>query len=180
MAAPLNQQQQLKNEATKMAMRVPLFYGNKKEDTMNIKDFITRFESACTAMGLANDAEKCNLFGSHLIGRATAMWMNATYQGVDVDSWRSVKKHFMIRYRGKVEITTFCHQIPKLVQDKTETVSDFETSPPSSVASARRKDTCGKSDTPGSTRTPPVLTGTAGHCPAWANWPQWKTTKTQN
>jgi hypothetical protein len=29
-AAALNQQQQLKNEATKMAIRVPLFYGNKK------------------------------------------------------------------------------------------------------------------------------------------------------
>jgi hypothetical protein len=40
MAAALNQQQQLKNEATKMAIRLPLFYGNKKEDTMNIKDFI--------------------------------------------------------------------------------------------------------------------------------------------
>jgi hypothetical protein len=50
MAAALNQQQQLKNEATKMAMRVPLFYGNEKKDTMNIKDFITRFESACNAM----------------------------------------------------------------------------------------------------------------------------------
>jgi thioester reductase-like protein len=58
MAAALNQQQQLKNEATKMAMRVPLLYGNEKEDTMNIKDFITRFESACTAMGLADDASQ--------------------------------------------------------------------------------------------------------------------------
>jgi flagellar biosynthesis/type III secretory pathway ATPase len=54
MAATLNQQQQLKNEATKMAIRVPLFYINEKEDTMKIKDFITRFESACTAMGLAD------------------------------------------------------------------------------------------------------------------------------
>ena len=27
------QQQQLKNEATKMAIRLPLFYGNEKEDT---------------------------------------------------------------------------------------------------------------------------------------------------
>ncbi len=51
--------------------------------------------------------------------------MNAAYEGVDVNSWRSVKEHFMIRYRGKTETTTFCHQIPKLVQDKTETVSDF-------------------------------------------------------
>jgi hypothetical protein len=31
MLTALNQQQQLKNEATKMAMRVPLFYGNKKK-----------------------------------------------------------------------------------------------------------------------------------------------------
>jgi hypothetical protein len=108
-----------------MAMRVPLFYGNKKEDTMNIKDFITRFESACNAMGLGNDAEKCNLFGSYLRGCAMAMWMNAAYEGVEVHNWRRVKEHFMIRYRGKTETTTFCHQLPKLVQDKTETVSDF-------------------------------------------------------
>ena len=120
MAAALNQQQQLKNEATKMGMRVPLFYGNKKEDTMNIKDFIARFESACNAMGLAVDAEKCNLFGSYLRGRASAMWMNAQFQGVEVDTWINVKEHFMIRYRGKTETTTFCHQIPRLVQDKTE------------------------------------------------------------
>jgi hypothetical protein len=125
MAAALNQQKQLKNEATKMVMRVPLFYGNENEDTMNIKDFLTRFESACNAMGLVNDAEKCNLFGSYLRGRASALWMNAQYEGVNVDLWRNVKEHFMIRYRGKTETTTFCHQIPKLVQDKTETVSDF-------------------------------------------------------
>ncbi len=38
MAATLNQQQQLKNEETKMAMRVPLFYSNEKEDNFKIKD----------------------------------------------------------------------------------------------------------------------------------------------
>jgi hypothetical protein len=70
--AAANQPQQLKNEATKMAMREPLFYGNEKEDTVNIKDFIARFESACTAMGLVNKEEKCNLFGSYLRGKATA------------------------------------------------------------------------------------------------------------
>jgi hypothetical protein len=53
------------------------------------------------------------------------LWMNAAFEGVNVDNCRSVKEHFMIRYTGKVETTTFCHQIPKLVQDKTETVSDF-------------------------------------------------------
>ncbi len=59
MAATLNQQQQLMNEA--IAMRVPLFYGNEKEDTMNSKDFITSFESTCTAMVLLDEEEKCNL-----------------------------------------------------------------------------------------------------------------------
>jgi hypothetical protein len=125
MVNALNQQQQLKNEATKMAMRLPLFYGNEKEDTENIKDFITRFKSACNSLGLAEVAEKCNLFRSYLRGRATAMWMNATYKVVNIYNWRSVKEHFMIQYRRKVETTTFCHQILKLIQDKTETVSDF-------------------------------------------------------
>jgi hypothetical protein len=47
-------------------------------------------------MGLAEDAEKCNIFGSYLRGRATATWMNATYTSVNVYNWRSVKEHFMI------------------------------------------------------------------------------------
>jgi hypothetical protein len=53
-----------------------------------------------------------------------AMWMNAAYHGNIIDNWRSVKEHFIVRHKGKMETTTFCHQIPKLVQDKTETVSD--------------------------------------------------------
>ena len=123
--AAAQQQQQLKNEATKMAMRVPLFYGNEKEDTMNIKDFIARFEAACTAMGMVNEEEKCNLFGSYLRGSATKLWINADYHGVTIDNWNSVKTHFLIRYKGKVETNTFCHQIPKLNQEKNESVSDF-------------------------------------------------------
>ena len=73
----------VKNEATKMALRVPLFYGNKKEDTINIKDFIDRFESACTAMELNKEQEKCNLFGR---GKATALWINAAYHDVTVNN----------------------------------------------------------------------------------------------
>jgi hypothetical protein len=55
--------------------------------------FIARFESASTAMGLNNDAEKCNLFGSYLRGKATTLWINAKYNRVTVDNWRSVKEH---------------------------------------------------------------------------------------
>jgi hypothetical protein len=86
------QQQQLKNEATKMAMRVPLFNGNKKEDTMNIKDFIGRFESACTAMVIVNEEEKCNLCRSYLRGKAMALWINPAYHSIIVNNWRTLKE----------------------------------------------------------------------------------------
>ncbi len=58
MAAALNQQQQLQNEVNKMAMRLPLFHGDEKEHSMNIKDFIARFESSCTAIGMNTEADK--------------------------------------------------------------------------------------------------------------------------
>jgi hypothetical protein len=50
---------------------------------MNIKGFIARFESACTAMGLIKKQEKCNLFGR---GKATALWINAAYHDVTVNN----------------------------------------------------------------------------------------------
>jgi hypothetical protein len=49
---------------------------------------------------------------------------------------------------------------PKVKEAKAEM---GQTNQPPSVASARRRDTCRKSATPGSTRTPPVSTGTASH-----------------
>ena len=76
-------------------------------------------------MWLNNEQEKCNLFGKYLRKKATALWIKAAYHGVTVNNWRSVKEHFMFRYKGKVETNTFCHQIPKLFQEKGETVSDF-------------------------------------------------------
>ncbi len=79
----------------------------------------------CTAIGLNNDAEKCNLFGSYLRGKASVLRINAKYNGVTVDNWRSMKDHFMLRYKGQVKTNTFCHQITKRFQEKTETVSDF-------------------------------------------------------
>jgi hypothetical protein len=52
------------------------------------------------------------------------MWNNASYNGVTVDNWRSMKEQLLFKYKGKVEINTFCHQIPKL-KEKAETVYDF-------------------------------------------------------
>ena len=64
----------------------------KKEDTMNIKDFIGRFESACTAMVIVNEEEKCNLFWSYLRGKAMALWINPAYHSITVNNWRILKE----------------------------------------------------------------------------------------
>jgi hypothetical protein len=66
------QQQQLKNEAAKMALRVPLFYGNEKRHHEHQRLHL-RFESACTDMGLNNEEEKFYLFGSYLIEKTTVL-----------------------------------------------------------------------------------------------------------
>jgi hypothetical protein len=40
MDAAAQRNQQLKNEANKMAMKIPFFHGNDKEDALDIKEFI--------------------------------------------------------------------------------------------------------------------------------------------
>ncbi len=63
--AAAQRHQQLKNEANKMAMKIPFFHGDDKEDALDIKEFIRRFKNSANAMGLANNAEKCNMFGNY-------------------------------------------------------------------------------------------------------------------
>ncbi len=61
--AAAQRHQQLKNEANKMAMKIPFFHGDNKEDSLEIKEMIRRFENSADFVGLANNAEKCNMFG---------------------------------------------------------------------------------------------------------------------
>jgi hypothetical protein len=56
--AAAQRHQQLKNEANKMAMKIPFFHGDDKEDALDIKEMIRRFENSADAMGLADNAEK--------------------------------------------------------------------------------------------------------------------------
>jgi len=50
--------QQLKNEANKMAMKIPISHGDDKEDSLNIKEIIRRFENSADTMRVANQVEK--------------------------------------------------------------------------------------------------------------------------
>ena len=44
------------NEANKMAMKIPFFHGEEKEDSLDIKEMIRRFKNSAKAMGLADNA----------------------------------------------------------------------------------------------------------------------------
>ena len=50
--AAAQRHQQLKNEANKMAMKIPFFHGDEKEDLLDIKEMIQRFENSADAKGL--------------------------------------------------------------------------------------------------------------------------------
>jgi hypothetical protein len=50
--AAAQRHQQLKNEANKMAMKIPFFHGDEKEDLLDIKEMIQRFENSADAKSL--------------------------------------------------------------------------------------------------------------------------------
>ncbi len=56
-----------------MAMKIPFFHEDDKEDSLNIKEMIQIFENSANTMGLVNNAEKCNMFG-FTWGPAAVTW----------------------------------------------------------------------------------------------------------
>ena len=123
--AALQRQQQLRNEANKLAMKIPFFSGVKKDDSLQIKEFIKRFESATASMNLVDDAEKCKMFANYLRGPATMMFENMKALGDDVEDWDFVKDTFLEHYHGKATEQEFACQITKLTQKKDEPVGAF-------------------------------------------------------
>ena len=95
MDAAAQRHQQLKNEANKMAMKIPFFHGDDKEDALDIKEMIRRFKNSADAMGLADNAEKCNMFGNYLRGPAAVIWEGMDFYGESKVDWNSVKKYFL-------------------------------------------------------------------------------------
>ena len=113
-AAPRHQQ--LKNEANKMVIKIPFFHGDDKEDALDIKEMIQRFKNSANAMGLADNAKKCNMFGNYFRGPAAVLWVGMEFHGESKVDWDSVKKYFLKMYQGKVDVETFTFKIAKLIQ----------------------------------------------------------------
>jgi hypothetical protein len=123
--AAAQRHQQLKTEANKMAMKIPFFQGDDKEDALDIKEMIRRFKNSDDAMGLADNAEKCNMFGNYLRGLAAVIWEGMDFYGKSKIDWNSVKKYFLKEYQGKVDVETFTFKIAKLIQGSNESAVNF-------------------------------------------------------
>ncbi len=125
MAEALARQQQLKNYATKMAMKIPIFHGSSKDDTMDIVECIRRFQASAEAMNLVDQPEKCNIFSSYLRGNAAKKWEMMAYFREDTRTWATVKAYFMKAYKGEIMPDTITHKITKLQQEKNKTINNF-------------------------------------------------------
>jgi hypothetical protein len=86
---------------------------------------IRRFENSADAMGLADNAEKCNMFGNYLGGPAAVLWEGMEFYGESKVDWESVKKYFLKQYQGEVDVETFTFKIAKLIQGSNESVVNF-------------------------------------------------------
>jgi hypothetical protein len=76
-------------------------------------------------MGLADNAEKCNMFGNCLRGPAAVLWEGMEFYGESKVDWESVKKYFLKQYQGKVDVETFTFKIAKLIQGSNKSAVNF-------------------------------------------------------
>jgi hypothetical protein len=67
-------------------------------------------------MVLADNAEKCNMFGNYLRGPAAVIWEGMEFYGESKVDWNSIKKYFLKEYQGEVDVETFTFKIAKLIQ----------------------------------------------------------------
>lgn len=124
-AAAAARAQQLKNDANKLAMKLPFFHGQFEEDAMEVKEFIRRFETAATSMNLVAGEEKCNMFSSYLRGQAAQVWETMSLFGNDTRNWETVKAYFLKTFQGQIESDVFVQAVTKLKQSKIENVNVF-------------------------------------------------------
>ncbi len=125
MADAAARHQALRNDANKVAMKIPFFHGTKKEDSLTVKEFIKRFESATDSMALVNQEEKCKMFANYLRGPAFLTWETMVKWKEDVRNWDNVKNYFLTHYMEEENETEFLNKIDELIQKKDEIVNDF-------------------------------------------------------
>ena len=76
-------------------MDLPLYYGDKKKDTVSIMKFISNFEKAAAQHGLNTSAMKAANFGVYLRGTALGMYHCMDTFDIEFRNWTNVKGYFI-------------------------------------------------------------------------------------
>lgn len=123
--AELRLQQNLQADSMKTVLRIPFFYGEEKEDALKVAEFIERFETSTTSMGLTTGAQKAAHFGSYLRGSAYQVHRALETVRVDSANWPQVKAYFLKKYRGESSAHTVVASFDSLKQKKNEGIMPF-------------------------------------------------------
>ena len=118
-------QQNLQADSMKTVLRIPFFYGEEKEDALKVTEFIERFETSTTSMGLTTDAQKAAHFGSYLRGSAYQVHRGLDCADVDENDWPAVKAYFLEKYRGEFTAHATALTFEALKQKKGEGIMTF-------------------------------------------------------
>ena len=124
--AQLRLQQNLQADSMKTVLKIPFFYGEEKEDATKVAEFLQRFETSTTSMGLVTPAQKAAHFGSYLRGAAYIVHGNLeSFGDIDVNDWPAVKAYFLQKYRGEHSAHNVIASFDTLKQKKGEGIMQF-------------------------------------------------------
>ena len=123
--ARLRLQQNLQADSMKTVLRIPFFYGEEKDDATKVLEFIERFETSTTSMGLVTPAQKAAHFGSYLRGAAYQIHKSLASVRVDPDDWAAVRAYFLKKFRGEASAHTVINSFESLIQKKNEGIMPF-------------------------------------------------------
>jgi hypothetical protein len=114
----------LQTDAVKTAVKIQQFYGDETLDA-SINEFIQRFESATTTMGLDTDEQRAKYFGSYLRGCAYQLYTNLGAFGIEANDWQGIKAFFLKKYKGELSAHSAVITFDTLRQEKGESVIQF-------------------------------------------------------
>ena len=95
----------------KTVLRILFFNGEEKDHATEVLEFIEKFETSTTSMGLVTPAHKATHFGSYLRGAAYQIHKSLASVRVDPNDWEAVKAYFLKKFSGEASAHTIINSI---------------------------------------------------------------------
>jgi Retrotransposon gag protein len=112
------------HDRTKRSTDIPLFYGQPSKDTIAARLLIVRINDAAT-IATWNEARKLLEFKMCLRDKAVGWFEGLAEDGVDVNTWDTVKTEFLETYEPKYSAKTTCANFTDLNQKPDESINDY-------------------------------------------------------